>query len=690
MVKKLFLLFLMVFALSFAFACNETKDDDKQNEETKEFTVTFTIDGEKTEVKVKDGEKAVKPQDPEKEGYVFKGWYVGEEEYDFEKAVNADLEVTAKFEEKAADEPGDEPGDEPEVKEYTVKFVVDGEVTETKVKEGEKVAKPADPVKDGYNFLGWFAGEEAYDFGAVTADVTVTAKFEEVIAEYTVKFVVDGEASEVKVVEGEKVAKPADPVKDGYVFLGWFAGEEAYDFETLVTSDLEVVAKFEEEIKEIVPVAIEFVDTPATLFMDDVVTLQVKVLPEGAPQEVVWKCINKTKASIDENGVISPLRSGDTKFQAICATDTSIKAEITINIKSYINPDKFINSLHVENPIAQIINVTGYQFVYKHVLLGGVTNYLFEDLNIIDYIIPEGTSNRPGTIMTPKYVTVHDTASSAESAGALTHAKYWTNGGGGTSIHFTTGNDGVYRVLPYNEVAYHAGDGTSTPLKFTDTGVKAIGDEPATVTLSPDGYFEMNGEKTSIKAPTKDDGTICKNSDLPYTGINNYVDPKTGTYWISNTWWSNTYKTLSNRGGNLNSVGIETCVNKGTNMWYTWAITAKLVGADILPKNALLPRDVKQHNTFSGKNCPQTMREANRWETFMECVVNEYYMTKYFKSWDIEFSCDSPYIASNGTVKNLPDVETEVTYTIKFSNGSDYDKTFTFTSKLAKASDYVI
>ena len=159
--KKLLCVLMMIFALSFAFACGEDKKDDdaKQNENVQEFTVTFVVDGEKTEVKVKDGEKAVKPQDPEKEGYVFKGWYVGEEEYDFEKAVNADLEVTAKFEEKAADEPGDEPGDEPEVKEYIVKFVVDGEVTETKVKEGEKVAKPADPVKDGYNFLGWFAGE---------------------------------------------------------------------------------------------------------------------------------------------------------------------------------------------------------------------------------------------------------------------------------------------------------------------------------------------------------------------------------------------------------------------------------------------------------------------------------------------------------------------------------------------------
>ena len=242
MVKKLLLVFLMVFALSFAFACNEDKkeDDDKQNEEAKEFIVTFDVDGEKSEVKVKEGEKASKPADPEKEGYTFLGWYVGEEAYDF-GSVTADVTVTAKFEEKS-----------PEVKEFTVKFVADGEVTETKVKEGEKAVKPIDPVKEGYVFLGWYVGEEAYDFeNAVTADVELVAKFEEAIVEYTVKFVVDGEASEVKVAEGEKAVKPADPVKEGFVFLGWYVGEEAYDFENAVTSDLEVVAKFEEEVAKV-------------------------------------------------------------------------------------------------------------------------------------------------------------------------------------------------------------------------------------------------------------------------------------------------------------------------------------------------------------------------------------------------------------------------------------------------------
>ena len=510
----------------------------------------------------------------------------------------------------------------------------------------------------------------------IPSEVTIKAgETYEVTAELEVKL--ESNDAEVAAVEG-KVIKA---VKAGVVTV-----KVVLVLDETVTKEIAVTV----EAVNLAPTEVKFVNAPEVIYMDDLLTLEVVVYPEGVSQEVTWKCINRTKASIDENGVVTPLRSGDAKFTATSKEDPTVKAEVTIDVKSYINPEKYIKSLFVENPIVQEITATGYQFTYQHLLLGGVSKYLFEDLEIIDYIIPAGTSNRPGTIMKPYYVTVHDTASSAASAGALTHAKYWTNGGGGTSIHFTTGNDGVYRVLPYNEVAYHAGDGTGTPLTFTDTGIKATSDEPAKVTLSSDGYFEMNGEKTTIKAPTKDGGVLCKNSDLPYTGINNYVDEKTGTYWIGNTWWSSTYKVLSNRGGNLNSVGIETCVDKGSSLWYTWAITAKLIGADILPQTGLLPRDVKQHNTFSGKNCPQTMREANRWESFMECVEAEYLMFTYFKKAKIELICDSEYIGANGIIKSLPAVETEVTYQIKFSLDGEFDNTYTFTSKLPKASDHVV
>ncbi|MDY4041869.1 MAG: discoidin domain-containing protein [Collinsella sp.] len=82
---------------------------------------------------------------------------------------------------------------DPEPVEHSVSFVVDGSVVSTiKVKDGETVAKPADPVKDGYTFKHWtaertvafraaaLAADEpaAYDFSTpVTGDLTLTAVF---------------------------------------------------------------------------------------------------------------------------------------------------------------------------------------------------------------------------------------------------------------------------------------------------------------------------------------------------------------------------------------------------------------------------------------------------------------------------------------------------------------------------------
>ena len=65
---------------------------------------------------------------------------------------------------------------------------------------------------------------------------------------YTVTFVTGGEPIAVTVEEGQKVAAPADPVKDGCVFTGWYTDEACtlpYDFTAPVSGDLTLYAGWE-------------------------------------------------------------------------------------------------------------------------------------------------------------------------------------------------------------------------------------------------------------------------------------------------------------------------------------------------------------------------------------------------------------------------------------------------------------
>lgn len=74
--------------------------------------------------------------------------------------------------------------------------------------------------------------------------------------------------------------------------------------------------------------------------------------------------------------------------------------------------------------------------------------------------IPEGRKNRPGKIMLPIYITVHDTAN--PGATAANHADYLLSDAAAAkpvSWHFTVDNQAIFQHLPINETAYHAGDG---------------------------------------------------------------------------------------------------------------------------------------------------------------------------------------------------------------------------------------
>ncbi|MGM7722150.1 peptidoglycan recognition protein family protein [Metabacillus sp. Hm71] len=85
--------------------------------------------------------------------------------------------------------------------------------------------------------------------------------------------------------------------------------------------------------------------------------------------------------------------------------------------------------------------------------------------------IPVGSSNRPGTIINPKYITIHNTANKKPGANALMHATYLKGSDARereVSWHYTVDDKHIIQHLPVGvgitEKGWHAGSGNSVSI----------------------------------------------------------------------------------------------------------------------------------------------------------------------------------------------------------------------------------
>ena len=106
---------------------------------------------------------------------------------------------------------------------YTVTFQSEGgsEVA-SQIRANTPAARPADPTKEGYTFIGWYNGESEWDFETpVTADLTLTAKWQ--LNQYTITFKPENGGQDIVIKQdyGTAITAPANPTKTGYTFAGW-------------------------------------------------------------------------------------------------------------------------------------------------------------------------------------------------------------------------------------------------------------------------------------------------------------------------------------------------------------------------------------------------------------------------------------------------------------------------------------
>lgn len=137
-------------------------------------------------------------------------------------------------------------------RECTITFDSHGGSAVEAVLQYEKfyISTPETPIREGYRFDGWYLTdsyltEQKVKFPyQVDGDRTLHAKW---VKRCTIKFDTKDGGTEIPDVvqdEGYTVAKPADPTRENYRFAGWYLGGREYNFDSVVSQDLTIEAKW--------------------------------------------------------------------------------------------------------------------------------------------------------------------------------------------------------------------------------------------------------------------------------------------------------------------------------------------------------------------------------------------------------------------------------------------------------------
>ncbi len=183
--------------------------------------------------------------------------------------------------------------------------------------------------------------------------------------EYEVTFDTQGGSviSSLKVKENGTIEKPKNPTKEGYIFEGWYYEDKKFDFNTKISDDIQLVAKWSKVEN------IQLTEKEISILLNKNKKIEIETLPESVNKEdLVWSSSNDKIVTVDENGNVKALQSGtvtitvktkDGTYSATCkvkvvveevsVTGVSIQGSNTvvqgntITLKVVVTPDDATN-----------------------------------------------------------------------------------------------------------------------------------------------------------------------------------------------------------------------------------------------------------------------------------------------------------------------------------------------------------
>jgi Listeria/Bacterioides repeat len=151
--------------------------------------------------------------------------------------------------------------------------------------------------------------------------------------EYDVTFNANGGTlvSTLTVKADGTITKPADPTKSGYVFAGWYYNDELFDFNTKITGDIKLEARWTEAGDTNVS-GVSLDRSSLSLLPGSTATLVATVAPASATNKsLTWSSSNTGVATVNANGIVTAVKDG-TATITVTTVDGSYKATCTVTV----------------------------------------------------------------------------------------------------------------------------------------------------------------------------------------------------------------------------------------------------------------------------------------------------------------------------------------------------------------------
>ena len=469
-------------------------------------------------------------------------------------------------------------------------------------------------------------------------------------------------------------------------------------------------------------------ETESYVAIDGTVNLLAEYIKrDGSKEALTWTALTPEIATVDANGKVTGINAGVATIRVAVASNAEVYQDFIVTVLEAEISEAVQHAIdaHESNVFTRYdLGIgSGSAPAYYADIFGSISKILYNQPLVIDEQF-KATGDATGNYYVNEgieFVTVHYTGNMAPGSTAKANANYFVQASSGVSIHYVTGNDGVYSCLSHDKGAWHAGDSgaysTVGAFKWMPTGVKYDDCDLLEVkfTASDDFFYEINGKKTTIPLPKtynhkerntdhiyNADGTISAQPDYnnwgqtfanrtPESFFNDQDFPitvKDGEYYMGTTWWSygQVYEgRICGSGGNRNSIGIESAVNPESDLWLTWQMTAQLVAKLCVDYNLGLER-IKGHHFFDGKDCPQPLlaNDCEIWKEFIELVRYEKALLTTFKDAQFKLTVDedcASFVGENGRIESQPEFAKVIEYTVEVTVG-DKVETITLASSV--------